>query len=265
MFAYETKKGSYLQGAIIAVIMAVAVVGAGVVIISSLLSGCGNSSDSNNPIYGENGVCVENCNNNGDSYVALSDNGLNGDTPPTYADGKPIPQTDTTPYVCPAKESAQEICFLDLKSKCITADEAAPYLALCGSPEDGLKGKDCYCYGPYAYDEQTGGAKSCTTQKQCQQLSPDKYPPCVCWEFCGFLGEWDCPSSVWAFSFLPDEGDGLCHFGSSGEGALGKPGDPNPRYPLDGTPEQSYILSPDGQTLTSLTSGVKCTKMVPAQ
>lgn len=227
------------------------------------LHSCGGGGDTgNSSVYDENGNCLENC-GNGDGYVSSPDNGQpSGDTPSTYADGKPIPQPDTEPYVCPAKESASEICFLDLKSKCITTDEAAPSQTLCGSPEDGLKGKDCYCcYGPYAYDEQTGGAKSCTTQKQCQQIPPDSWPPCVCWDFCGFLGEWDCPSSVWAFSFLPDQGDGLCHFGSSGEGALGKPGDPNPRYPLDGEPEQSYVISPDGQTLTELTSMVTCTKL----
>lgn len=245
------------------------VLGILMLVILTLHSCGGGGSDNGTPIY-EDGECVqnclsecpacgrfiyidgqklcsvENCVNTGDGWVAVAD----GYYPP--GDSSYTTNPDTEPYVCPVKEPPKMCTPKEAEeARCIFYDYKTD-----SNPDCDLSQTDnCWCSGGF-YDQ-----VDCSSQSFCQKVPPDAWPPCVCWEFCGFLGEWDCPASVWAFSFLPDQGDGLCHFGSSGEGALGKPGDPNPRYPLDGEPEQSYVISPDGQTLTELTSGVTCTKL----
>ncbi len=207
---------------------------------------CGGSGGSP-PIYSDSGVCVANCpDTNG------PDNGKDGNTDgkdginPDLADNGGGDQTqvdgsneETAPYVCPDPANPPEVC----KPK--TAKEA--YCSTYGGQ---------YCVHGFFEDQ------PCTTDAECQQVPADKWPPCVCWEFCGFISKWQCPSSVWEFKgFLPDEGDGLCHFDpQGGYPILGKPGDPNVRYPLEGEPKESFVLSPDGEILTSLTSGVKCQK-----
>ena len=133
--------------------------GIGVVIaavcVYAIFSGCGGGGLDNggSPMYDENGVCV-NC--NGDGWVMSEDGYIQQghDSVPTYADGKPIPQPDTTPYVCPVSDPP-EMCM--------------PKEALqgeCGNMGDGPK---CY-FGFMA-------GKPCTSDAECKKVPLDAYPP----------------------------------------------------------------------------------------
>lgn len=101
----------------------------------------------------------------------------------------------------------------------------------------------------------------CSTDAQCHDFPPDQWPPCVCWEFCGFIGKWQCPVSVWDIDFFPEEtskSNVVCYIGKGF--AIGTPGNPRPRDSIQ--PEIEYELSEDGQTLTMLTATrYSCSKL----
>ncbi len=223
-------------------LLATALVMAGIVLLMLLMTRCGGNGSSP-PAYNDQGVCVANCPNDNGTDNGVDINGTDGKdgsvNDQSDVNGGDQTQTDvsteeTVAYVCPDPANPPEVC----------------------KPKEY---KEAYCGGGYC---SSGEHQSCLTDAECQQVPADKWPPCVCWEFCGFISKWQCPSSVWEFKgFLPDEGDGLCHFDpQGGYPILGKPGDPNVRYPLEGEPKESFVLSPDGEILTSLTSGVKCQK-----
>ncbi|MEK7189691.1 MAG: hypothetical protein AAB666_01785 [Patescibacteria group bacterium] len=220
------------------------------------LNSCGGDGSNGHGYFDQNGVCVENCGGNGDASMTPEDGYI---YPPADICNTclPQPQYDATIGACEAIKAGKkppEVCM----PKEAKEGECMDY-GIAGEPncvEEGMS-INCICG-----TGMTPGEK-CSTDSDCQKVPCESWPPEVCWEFCGFLGEWDCPSSVWTIVYLPDEGDGLCHMENSNglNKVLGKPGDLNPRFPINGTPNISYALSPDGQTLTELTSMVTCSKM----
>ncbi len=228
--------------------------GIGVVIaavcVYAIFSGCGGGGLDNggSPMYDENGVCV-NC--NGDGWVMSEDGYIQQghDSVPTYADGKPIPQPDTTPYVCPVSDPP-EMCM--------------PKEALqgeCGNMGDGPK---CY-FGFMA-------GKPCTSDAECKKVPLDAYPPCVCWGLpCQLVGKWNCgESSIRDYTDIEfyDNGDGYCRIHTQTGGDLYfKPGDDHFQFPPSGPFEVKCTFLDGGNQLLGQSSSAggnqyTCTKLV---
>jgi len=205
-------------------------VGNGVFYLPFLL-GCGGGGGGNPPVYDDDGVCVQNClpDENGRDNGPGNDN--RQDAKDLSTDGV-TDQAEVEPYVCPSDippPGQYEACM---------PKEAKE--AHCGLDE--TTGKNV-CYNGFHSNQ------PCTTDAECQEVPRDKWPPCVCWEFCGFLEKkWDCgggTSNPFTLSWDPNQPkDGLCHL-IPGQ-AVGKPGDPIPRYPLIGEMKEGYSLDEDG-------------------
>ncbi|MBI5023308.1 MAG: hypothetical protein HZC05_04095, partial [Candidatus Magasanikbacteria bacterium] len=191
--------------------------------------------------YIENGICMlNNCTYNGDSWVGIDNGSLPGDSVPTYADGKPIPPMNTTPYVCPNPDKPPKVCMPKVAedARCIFYDYKTD-----SNPDCDLSQTDhCWCSGGF-YDQ-----TDCSSQSLCQKVPPEAYPPCVCWEFCGYAGEWRCSDTVSINVTIAESTDGSYCAIDINEGAfklIGKPNEPPPRYPLD-NPVSSLTLTENG-------------------
>lgn len=255
---------------------------------SFLTQGCGSGSGSGEPVYNENGVCVENCSPDECPPCRYIDNTGNCVTANCASDGIVYPPGDTCdhdgcyepqkdhvapPCKVPTDPKIKEMCmpYWAQISKCFSTWD---YDVLCGSPEDGLDGKDCYCYGEKAYDPETKGAKLCNSQDDCREkmVTCEEWPPEVCWGLpCMLVGKWDCPSSTYDDTDLEfyDNGDGYCriHYPKSDSDFYFKPGDDHVQRPPSGPAEIEYSLSEDGSQLFGGTGGpdpspYTCTKVV---
>lgn len=74
----------------------------------------------------------------------------------------------------------------------------------------------------------------CSSDAECQAVPADKWPPCVCWQFCGYAGEWDCEGDPLNLSISKSTDGTYCEIkGNTYYHFIGLPNDPPPRYPLD--------------------------------
>lgn len=236
------------------------------------LTQCGESGGSNNsaPVYDENGNCTENCGDNGDASVTPMDgyyptgDSCNGDT------CSPKPDYVAPPCKVPTDPKIKKMCmpYWTQISKCLSTWD---YDVLCGSPEDGLDGKDCYCYGEKAYDPKTNGAKPCDTVADCQPIACEEWPPEVCCGLpCMLVGKWDCEGYINDLTDAEfyDNGDGYCRIHSPtdpNDDLYYKPGDDHVQRPPSGGPiEEKYtVLDGGSQLLGDGSAGTfTCTKMV---
>ncbi|KKR99303.1 MAG: hypothetical protein UU49_C0008G0023 [Candidatus Magasanikbacteria bacterium GW2011_GWC2_41_17] len=261
-----------------------------IVCLYALTQGCGSSSNGS-PVYEtdacgykcsdecpacgyiENGICMlNNCVNNGDGWVSATDGYIYppGDTCnfDTCSGKPPLSMITGACEAIKAGKKPPEMCmpYWAQITKCITTDETAPHLALCGSPEDSMNGKDCYCYGKNAYDPETEGAKLCSTKDDCLQIACEEWPPEVCWGLpCMLVGKWSCPASVHDYSNLEfyDNGDGYCRIENLNGYLYYKPGDDHVQWPPFGSFEYKYALLDGGSQLeTTADNGTYiCTKL----
>lgn len=146
----------------------------------------------------------------------------------------------TCSHICPDPEHPPEIC----KPK-------AALDAVCDS--DGRGGLQCW-RGFYQ-------GQSCATNADCQDAPLDQYPPCVCWDFCGFAkNSWQCGLRILTF-ILEDNGNGYCKISDSVASeitAYGKPGSGGnyAQRPPEGEPE--YVLKINEVGNLVLNSDTEC-------
>lgn len=213
---------------------------------------CGGG-EGDDPVYNDNGICVANCpDNNGtdngtdkDGFVADDnigkenllpvdgsvdgmDNGVDGN------DGS-TDKAEVEPYVCPS-----EIPPPEQQEACMPKEAKNSY---CSWDNYGTQK---ICWEGFYTDQ------PCTTDSFCQQVPLDQWPPCVCWQFCGYAGEWECGESGGDIK-LTDNKDGTCLIGQL---YFGKPNDPPPRYPLTDDPECYMELNETGDQIETFCKGM---------
>lgn len=190
---------------------------------------CGG--DGNDPVYNDNGVCVANCPDNGtdkDGFIADDNNGQ--ENPPVDGkDGKDgnTDQAEVEVYKCPDPDN--------LPAECV--------------PKEAKEAK-CFDYGDGVHFFCSGGFhdnQPCTTDSFCQQVPKDQWPPCVCWQFCGYAGKWKCGGYLMDLQMKGSTEDGsACILSDEGPITLfGIPGQ-NPQYPKDGEIKEKLYFDDQG-------------------
>lgn len=111
---------------------------------------------------------------------------------------------------------------------------------------------DCGCPETTACNKTSGTCEYvCPADAVMPENCSDTNTPCVCWDFCGFLGEWYCGSygHLTTYTYFPDIGDGFCHVGPPQDFAVGKPGTNYLELTQSGLQGKAF-LSEDGTVWT---------------